>query len=59
MNGVEIESVQCAKDLGVTIVSSLKFPQQCKDAAGKVNRILDMASHLILTGVISASGWLW
>ncbi len=40
MNGVKLESVQCVKDLGVTIASSLKFCQQCKDAAGKANRML-------------------
>ncbi len=28
------------KDLGVTVASSLKFSQQCKDAAGKDNRML-------------------
>ncbi len=33
-----LESVQCFKDLDITIASSLKFPQQCKDAAGKANR---------------------
>ncbi len=40
MNGTKVESVQCVKDLGVMIASSLKFSQQCKDAAGKTNRIL-------------------
>ncbi len=40
MNRVKLESVQCIKDLDVTIVSSLKFSQQCKNAAGKANRIL-------------------
>ncbi len=40
MNGVKIESVQCVKDLGVTITSKLKFSQQSKDAAVKVNRML-------------------
>ena len=39
-NGVKLESVQCIKDLGVLIASSLKFSQQCKDAAGKANRML-------------------
>ncbi len=28
MNGTKIESVLCAKDLGVTIASNLKFSQQ-------------------------------
>ncbi len=40
MNGIKLESVQCVKDLGVKIVSSLKFFQHCKDAAGKANRML-------------------
>jgi hypothetical protein len=40
MSGVKLESVHCIKDLGVTIASSLKFSQQCKDAAGKANRML-------------------
>ena len=40
MNGVKLESVQCVKDLGVMIASSLKFSQQCKDAASKANRML-------------------
>ncbi len=40
MNGTKIESVQCVKDLGVTIASNLKFSQQCKDAASKANRML-------------------
>ncbi len=29
MNGVKLESVQCVKDLGVSIASNLKFSQQC------------------------------
>ena len=40
MNGVKLKSIQCVKDLGVTIASNLKFSQQCKDAAGKANRML-------------------
>ncbi len=40
MNGTKLESVQYVKDLGVSIASSLKFSQQCKDAAGKANRML-------------------
>ncbi len=41
MNGTKIESVECVKDLGVTISSSLKFSQQCKEAARKDNKMLD------------------
>ncbi len=40
MNDTKLASVQCVKDLGGTIVSSLKFSQQCKDATGKANRML-------------------
>ncbi len=40
MNGNKLENVQCVKDLGVTVTFSLEFSQQCKDAAGKANRML-------------------
>ncbi len=40
MSSEKVESVHCVKDLGVTIVSNLKFSQQCRDAAGKANRML-------------------
>ncbi len=40
MNATKLENIQYFKNLGVTIVSSLKFSQECKDAAGKANRIL-------------------
>ncbi len=40
MNGTKLESVLCVKDLGVNITSSLRFSQQCKDAAGKANGML-------------------
>ncbi len=40
MNSIKLESVQCVKTLGVKIACSLKFSQQCKDAAGKANRML-------------------
>ncbi len=45
MNGTKIESVQCVKDLGVTSASGLKFSQQCKEAAGKANRMLDFINR--------------
>ncbi len=35
MNGTKLESVQCVRDLGVTVASSLKFSQQYKQSAGK------------------------
>ncbi len=40
MNGGKLECAQCVKDLGITITSSLKFFEQFKDAAGKVNWML-------------------
>ncbi len=40
MNGIKLESVHYVKELGITAASSLKFSQQCKDAAGKANRML-------------------
>ncbi len=40
MNVTNIESVQCVNDLGVTIASSFKFSQQCKEAADKANKML-------------------
>ncbi len=42
MNGAKHESVHCVKDLGITVVSSLNFSQQCKEAAGKANRTLGL-----------------
>ncbi len=41
MSGEKLESVYCVKDLGVTITSNLKFSQQCKEAAGTANTMLD------------------
>ncbi len=40
MPGVKLKSVQCVKDLGITIASNLKFSQQCIDAANKATRML-------------------
>ncbi len=40
MSGEKLESVHCVKDLGVMNASNLKFSQQCKEAAGKANRML-------------------
>ncbi len=40
MSSKKLESIYCVKDLGVTIALNLKFSQQCKEAAGKANRIL-------------------
>ncbi len=47
MNGNRLKSVQCVKDLRVSVASSLKFSQQCKDAAGKANRILGFINRNI------------
>ncbi len=38
--GAKLNSVQCVNDLGVTIALNLKFTEQCKDAAGKIYRML-------------------
>ena len=46
MNGVILQSVQCVKDLGVTIASNLKFCQQCKDVSGKANRMLGFVNRI-------------
>ncbi len=46
-NGIKLESVQCVKDLGVSVASSLKFSQQCKDAAGKDNRLFGFINRNI------------
>ncbi len=35
ISDTKLESAQDVIDLGVTIAYSLKFSQQCKDAAGK------------------------
>ncbi len=51
MNGVKTGSVQCVKDLGVTIASNLKFSQQCKDTAGKVNRMLGFIKEFCLSRI--------
>ncbi len=48
MNGVKIESIQCIKDLGITIALNLKFSKQCKDAMGKVKKILGSIKHKFL-----------
>ncbi len=47
MNVTKLESVQYVKDLGVSVASSLKFSQQCKDAAGKANRMLGFINRKI------------
>ncbi len=39
MSGEKLESEHCVKDL-VLITSNLKFSHQCKEAAGKANRML-------------------
>ncbi len=46
MNGIKLERVQCAKDLGIMIVSSLKFSQQCKDTASIANRMLGFITEI-------------
>ncbi len=48
MNGTKLESIQCIKDLGITVVSSLKFSQECKDATSKANRMLGFINRNFL-----------
>ncbi len=49
MSNEKLESVQCVKDpAGVTIASNLKFSRQCKDAAGKANRMLGFIKRYFL-----------
>ncbi len=45
MNVIKLESVQCVKDLGITILSSLKFSHQCIDLTGKANRKLSFSNR--------------
>ena len=45
MSGVKLESVQCVKELGVTIVSNLKLSHHCKDTAGKANIIMSCTNR--------------
>ncbi len=45
MKGVTLESVQCVKDIGITTASSIKFSQQCKDVAGRANRLLSFINR--------------
>ncbi len=40
MSGEKLESVLYVRDLGVTIMSTLKFSRQYEEAAGKTNRML-------------------
>ncbi len=49
INGNKLESVQFVKDLGVSVASRLKLSQQCKDAAGKANRMLVFINRNILS----------
>ncbi len=49
-SGVKLESVQCVKNLRVTIASKLKFSQNCKKASDKANRILDFINKSFPSG---------
>ncbi len=44
MNNTELQSIQCVKDLCVTITFSLKFSQHRKYAAGKANRVMSFTN---------------
>ncbi len=46
MNGTKLENVQCFKDRGVKILSSLKFSQKCKDSPGKANRMMGFINRI-------------
>ncbi len=45
MNSIKLKSEQCIKDIGFMIASSLKFSQQCNDAAGKANRMMGLINR--------------
>ncbi len=51
MRGVKLKSIQCTKDLGVKIMSNLKFSQQCVDAANKRNRMLGFIKKTFQTRI--------
>ncbi len=57
INGVKLESVQYVKDLGTFIAQNLKFSQQCKDVAGKANRMLVFINRNFSTPVLSDPSW--
>lgn len=42
------KAVQCAEDLGIKIVLSLKFSQQCIDEADKLNGMLGLVKKKLL-----------
>ncbi len=42
MHTITIKSIQSVKDLGVTVMSNLKFSQQCKDSIKKASRIMGL-----------------
>ncbi len=46
MGGVKLRSIQCVKDLCVTIASNLIFSLHCKEAACKANRMLGFINKL-------------
>ncbi len=48
MRGVKIKSVHSVKGFGVTVISNLKFSQQCNVSVTKANRkmgLIKMFSH--------------
>ncbi len=42
MRGVKIKNVHSVKDLGVTVMSNLKFSQQCNESIFKGNRLMGL-----------------
>ncbi len=51
ISGENLENAHCVKDIGVTIASNLKFSQQCKEAVGKANRMLDFIKRIFLSRI--------
>ncbi len=45
MCSVKIENVQRVKDVGVEVVSNLKFSQQCNGAENRTNKMLDFTKR--------------
>ncbi len=45
MSGVKPKSIQCVKDLGVTIASNLKSFLHCSEAACKANRMMGLINR--------------
>ncbi len=51
MCGSKITSVQSVKDLSVTVLSDLKFSQQCNEAVRKADRMLSLIKRNSLSRI--------